>query len=275
MRSTVVSEARRKRILERLEQTGSVLSAQAASEFGVSMLTIRRDLDLLASQGLIQRVHGGAQALTREVSRAREVSGEGGALELRYTQRQSHEAEVKRRIGQQAAELVQDFETVYLDAGTTTLEVARALKLRPLTRIQVVTHAVNLAAELVGVAHIRVFCIGGEIFEESYAATGQVAVELVKRFSYDRCFIAGMGVDLTVGITNGRVPEVEVKAVAMTRAHWTCLVADASKWGVRTFAPIAPLSSVQAFVTDDRLPDLGAQAIEQLGISLYRVSHRV
>ena len=265
----MVSEARRKRILERLEQTGSLLSAHAATEFGVSMLTIRRDLDLLASQGLIQRVHGGAPARPREASR------DTGSLEVRYTQRQSHEAEVKRRIGQRAAELVQDFETVYLDAGTTTLEVARALKLRSLTRIQVVTHAVNLAAELVGVAHIRVFCIGGEIFEESYATTGQVAVELVKRFSYDRCFIAGMGVDLASGITNGRVPEVEVKAAAMARAHWTYLVADASKWGVRTFAPIAPLSSVQAFVTDDRLPDSDAQAIRQLGISLHCVSHRV
>jgi len=271
----VVSEARRKRILERLEQSGSLSNAHAANEFGVSMLTIRRDLDLLESRGLIQRVHGGAQALSREAPRemTRDLSREDGALEVRYNQRQLQGTEVKRRIGQQAAELVQDFETVYLDAGTTTLEVARALKLRPLTRIQVVTHAVNLAAELVGVAHIRVFCIGGEIFEESYAATGQVAVELVRRFSYDRCFLAGMGVDPSAGITNGRVPEVEVKTAALERAHWTCLVADASKWGVRTFAPIAPLSSVQAFVTDDRLPESGVQAVAHLGIALYCVSY--
>jgi len=268
----VVSETRRQRILERLEQTGTLSNANAASEFGVSMLTIRRDLDLLESRGLIERVHGGAQARAKlEASAPRD----DGALGLRYAQRQSQEAEVKRRIGQRAAELVEDGETVYLDAGTTTLEVARALRLRSLSRVQVVTHAVNLAAELVGVPHLRVFCIGGEIFEESYAATGQVAVELVKRFSYDRCFVAGMGVDPDAGITNGRVPEVEVKAAAMARARWSCLVADASKWGTRTFAPIAPLSSVQAFVTDDRLPEAGCRIVQDLGIALYCVSHRV
>lgn len=256
----MLASQRRKHIIERIEQLGTLSNTQAASEFGVSMLTIRRDLDLLEQQGLIRRVHGGAQA-----SRNGATASLGG---VGYDQRLHRDHAAKLRIGARAAELVQDGETIFLDAGTTTIEIARALKTRPLRSVRVVTHAVNIAAELVGLPQFRVFSIGGEIFEETYASTGQVAVELLSRYSYDRFFLACMGFDPRAGITNARLPEVEVKVAAMHQARWTGLVADASKWGVHTFARIAPLGSVQAVVSDERLPPAARAEVQQLGLDL-------
>lgn len=250
-------DLRRRHIYERIVELGWLSSAQAAKEFHVSPLTIRRDLEVLEQQGLVQRVRGGAQV--------------AGTPDVAYARRAARERDAKRRIGEFAADLVQDGETVYLDAGTTTLEIARALKTRARRDVRVVTHAVNLAAELVALPHLKVFSIGGEIFEETYAATGAAAVDMVGRYRYDRLFLACMGFDAQAGITNVRVPEVEIKAAALANARWTALVADASKWGVHTFARIAPLDRVQAVVTDDRLPDRAVETLRHLGLEVHLV----
>jgi DeoR/GlpR family transcriptional regulator of sugar metabolism len=251
----LLAETRRQHILARVATLGSLSNAQAAEEFGVSLLTIRRDVETLARQGLVARVHGGVRTVTES--------------NLLYDERAKQRLNAKQQIGVQAASLVRDGETVYLDAGTTTLEVAHALRHGPLKALRIVTHAVNIAAELVARPGFSIFLIGGEIFEDTYAATGRAAVQMLSEYRFDRMFLACMGFDPQGGVTNARVPEVEVKAAAMAQSAWTGLVADATKWGVTTFARIVPLSGINAVISDEQLPAEAQQILSQLGIELY------
>jgi DeoR/GlpR family transcriptional regulator of sugar metabolism len=251
----LLADMRRQHILARVASLGSISNAQAAEEFGVSVLTIRRDVEMLARQGLVARIHGGVRSVTDS--------------NLHYDERAKHRLSAKQQIGQQAASLVKEGETVYLDAGTTTLEVAYALRRSPLKTLRIATHAVNIAVELAVRPGFTVFLIGGEIFEDTYAATGRAAVQMLSGYRFDRMFLACMGFDPQGGITNARVPEVEVKTAALAQSGWTCLVADAAKWGVTTFARIVPLNGVNAVISDTQLPFEAQQTLTHLGLELY------
>jgi DeoR/GlpR family transcriptional regulator of sugar metabolism len=238
---------RHRHILELLEREGSTSNAQLADDLEVSLMTVRRDLSDLEHRGLVQRVHGGVQRL--------------GNADVIYSLRATRDLKAKRAIGLAAAALVRDDETIYLDAGTTTIEVARSLRRCKLRHIKVVTHAVNIATELAGQPQFTVIQVGGEIYRQTYAATGPLALEAIRRFSFDRLFLAAQGFTLEGGVSNGNLTENEIKQTAMQTARWVALVADASKYGQTMFSRIAALERIHALVTDNRL---GADVIKAL-----------
>ena len=264
------AEERRKLLLERIEAAGTLSNAEVADAFNVSMLTIRRDLELLERDGLIRRIYGGAQHISVPLIEA--------ARSIDFQQRAQQNLDLKKRIAELAAETVMDGETVFLDAGTTTLALARALvertlnqrtlSERPPMNVRIVTHAVNIANEFAGHQNFRIFAIGGEIFEETRASTGQFTLDTIRRFAYDRCFVGCMGFDVQNGMTNARMPEVDVKNAVIERSSWVCLVADSLKWGVNAFAPIAPLERCHCVVSDSGLPDEAQRKVRRLGIDL-------
>lgn len=256
----MLASDRKHKILELVEREGSLASAKVASALGVSLMTVRRDLEELEERGLLQRVHGGAQAL--------------GEHEAAYGLRRRREFEAKRRIGLFAANLIQDNETVYLDAGTTTMEVALGLRRRKLSGVFVVTHSVNIAAELSGLAGITVYQLGGEIYRQTYSAVGPRAISALNDFSFDRAFIGCQGFDLNAGITNSNLAEVDIKLAAIRCSRWACLVADATKNTHVSFARIAPLSAVQAILTDARLPEPDLAALLGAGLEVIIASER-
>lgn len=231
---------RRRLILETIALQGAVHTCTLAHTLGVSEMTVRRDLAALDKEGLLLRVHGGAQT-------ARDA-------DVGYGLRLRRKPDAKRAIGRAAAKLVGSYETVFLDAGTTTTEVAKALRQRSdLKGVNVVTHAVNLAAELSGGEAVTVIQVGGEIYRQTYSTIGPTALETIERFSFDRMFLAAQGVDAKDGLTNSNLLEVQVKVAAMSRARWTCLVADASKWGRRSMYRIAGLNGIDAWLADEEL----------------------
>jgi DeoR family transcriptional regulator of aga operon len=250
----MLASDRQRRILELLEHKGSLSNTKLAVDLRVSLMTVRRDLSELEQRGLLVRVHGGVQkVVTNDI---------GYALRSR----RAHAA--KTRIGVRAAQLIQDGETIYLDAGTTTVEIARALLGRTPRGLRVVTHAVNIAMELSGHSEISLIQVGGEIYRQTYAATGPLALETIARFSFDRMFLACQGFDTEGGLSNGNLTENEVKQAAMRASRWIGLVADASKWTRTTFARIAPLDAIHAIITDNRLPESGRVALQELGLEV-------
>lgn len=253
----MTSHERLQRILELIGRQGSLTNAALARALEVSTMTVRRDLDILECQGYLRRVHGGARAVDE--------------LDVGYGLRQGRNVGAKRRIGARAAEFVQNGETIYLDAGTTTMEVARALKRRSLHGVRVVTHAVNIAAELSGSPGLGVLQVGGELFLQTYSATGPLALETIRRFSFDRLFLAAQGVDLAAGLTNSSLLEAEVKNAAIAASRWVCLVCDASKWGRVTFAPCGSLGDIDLFITDARLPPEARIKLVELGLEVIAV----
>jgi DeoR/GlpR family transcriptional regulator of sugar metabolism len=257
------AEERRKQLLQRIEQAGSLTNTAAAAEFQVSMLTIRRDLEQLEQDGFIRRVYGGAQHISVPVLEP--VKG------VEFRQRLLQNLEAKTRIAERATDSICEGETIYLDAGTTALAMAKAITARGLRNIRIVTHAVNITNEFTNYTQCKVFSVGGELYEETGACTGQFTLDTIRRFHYDRFFLGCMGFDVINGMTNARIAEVDIKNAVIEKSNWVCLIADSSKWNSNNFAPIAPLERCHRIITDTGLNPNARHQIKQQGIELELV----
>ncbi len=244
----MLAHVRHQLILDQLKRGQSFTNAEIAESIGVSVMTIRRDLAQLEQQGLLRRVYGGAQNITE--------------LDIGYAQRSRREHQAKAMIGALAVECIQDNETVYLDGGTTVIEIARALRRRGVRNVHLFTHAINIAGELIGVPDIEVYQMPGQMYRESYSAVGPLTLETIRRFRFDRLFLAAQGFD-PEGLTNPNLLEIEVKQELIARSTWVCLVADGTKWGKSAFARVAPLSALNAVITDSRIPATGLAVLKQ------------
>jgi DeoR family transcriptional regulator, aga operon transcriptional repressor len=247
--SRLLAEQRRRRILDLIEQRGQITVRDLVEKFSISAVTARADLDALASEGMAVRSHGGA---VRRVEASQDYP-----LRLKTT---LHHAE-KARIGKAAAELIQNGETVILDSGTTTAEIARHLKMRRLQSVTVITHALNIASELVDASTLSVIMIGGLLRPVSGSFVGPQAETMLKEFHADRLFLAVDGFDLELGPSTPDLLEAQLNTVMMRVSKEVNVVADFSKLGRRSLSRIGPVSGVHRLITDSRAP---AEFIEAL-----------
>ena len=247
--SRLLAEQRRRRILDLIEQRGQITVRDLVEKFSISAVTARADLDALASEGIAVRSHGGA---VRRVEASQDYP-----LRLKTT---LHHGE-KARIGKAAAELIQNGETVILDSGTTTAEIARHLKMRRLQSVTVITHALNIASELVDASTLSIIMIGGLLRPVSGSFVGPQAETMLKEFHADRLFLAVDGFDLELGPSTPDLLEAQLNTVMMRVSKEVNVVADFSKLGRRSLSRIGPLSGVHRLITDSRAP---AEFIEAL-----------
>lgn len=253
----MLNEERRRAILELLNHDGRVLVKDLAPRFNTSQVTIRKDLEVLHSRGLIHRTHGGALPVPV-----------GALLDPSLREKEKLHRKEKQRIGAAAARLVKEGESVILDSGTTTTAVARALhEFRNLT---VITNAVNIAAELAGTA-IEVILTGGILRENSFSLVGPLAEETLRRLSADILFLGVDGFDVNFGLTTPNLLEAKVNRVMMEIAKRTVVVCDASKFGRRSLSLIAPPSMVHQAITDSKIAKSDLKALEDAGIEVTLV----
>jgi DeoR family transcriptional regulator of aga operon len=250
-------EERRDQILNLLHKHGKVRVKELSKRLKISEVTIRNDLQELHERGHLRKTHGGAippLAVNNETP-----------LQEKY---RAHAAE-KSRIGEAAAALINDGETIILDSGTTTQEIAKRIKdKRDLT---VITNGVNIAMELVGVPGIRVVLLGGVLRANAFSIVGHFAEEMLQHFSADKLFLAADACDLQFGISTPNLEEARVNQ-AMTRiAREKYLVADASKFGKRSLSRILPLSEMDQVITDAQLPRDYQQALRECKVALVLV----
>lgn len=243
-------------MLRRLTTHGEVGFTELAEEFGVSEMTIRRDLETLEADGLARRVRGGAISV---VSRSYEPP-----LAVRATTASA----AKTAIGAAAAKLVNEGDTVIIDVGTTTLELAKALHgHRGLT---VVTASLPIAVELGNNPDIRVIVTGGQVRSGELSLTGGIAEDAFRALNCDLAFIGVAGICAAPGLTEYNQDDARVKRAAIAAARRSIVLADSSKLGRVTFATVAPLSAIDAVVTDapaaqqaaGELAAAGAEVIE-------------
>ncbi|MGH3262899.1 MAG: DeoR/GlpR family DNA-binding transcription regulator [Trebonia sp.] len=247
---------RRQAVLRRLTAHGEVGFNELAEEFGVSEMTIRRDLETLEADGLARRVRGGAISV---VSRSYEPP-----LAVRATTASA----AKAAIGTAAASLVNEGDTVIIDVGTTTLELARALHGR--RGLTVVTASLPIAVELGGDPDIRVIVTGGQVRSGELSLTGGITEDVFGALNCDLAFIGVAGIRATPGLTEYNPDDARVKRAAIAAARRSVVLADSSKLGRVAFATVAPLSAVDAVVTDapaarqpaGELAAAGAEVIE-------------
>jgi DeoR family fructose operon transcriptional repressor len=231
-------------ILQFLTEKGVASVAALAQEFHVSEMTIRRDLAELEGQRALQRTYGGATVYDPAIF---EVS-----LQAKTTQF----VEEKRRIGKAAAELVNDGDIIILDAGSTTMLVAKYLKAK---RITVITNALNIAADLSDCANIELYIAGGHLRQGVLAIVGPETAQFFANIRADKIFMGVDGIDLRGGVMVPDLNEAHTKRAMAQSAKELVVVADHTKIGRSTLSTIVPLAKVDKIITgreaDTRLLD--------------------
>ena len=229
---------RREQILTLLKKDGSVKVVDLVKRFGVSIETIRRDLEALEMEGFLRRVYGGA---VRESRRSEET-----LLQDRMVQN----AAEKERIGKAAAAFVQDGDVIGIDVGTTTLEMARALLTRDL-RIIVITNSIQIAATLSASEKIEVILIGGRVRHGELSVGGHMLTEANMRlFQTDKLFLGVGGITDKFGITDFREEETAFRRIGIERTKEVYALADHSKFGVTAMYHVCDADRIHTVVTD-------------------------
>jgi DeoR family transcriptional regulator, aga operon transcriptional repressor len=241
-------------ILTRLSENGSVAVTGLAQDLGVSMATIRRDLELLESQRLLSRTHGGAVS-----------HGVLYELPLRYRSGR-HEAE-KHRIATAAAERLGEARVVGLTGGTTTTEVARRIAGRTLT---VVTNALNIAAELAVRPNLKLVVTGGVARPESYELVGPLADSTLDVLNIDVVFVGVDGAS-RAGMTTHHEVEAHTDQRMIQRAHRVVVVCDASKIGRSALAVICQARDVDELITDSTADPAALDELRAAGMRVITV----
>ncbi len=248
----MLNEERRRGILALLNRDGRVLVKDLARHFRISQITIRKDLELLDSQGVVQRTHGGALPLQ-----------EGALLDPSLREKEKLHRKQKLLIAEEAARLVEEGQSVLLDSGTTTTAIARALK--DMAQLTVITNAINIAAELAG-TNVEVILTGGMLRKNSFSLVGPLAERTLRQLSADILFLGVDGFDTKAGLFTPNLLESEVNRTMVEIARRTIAVCDSSKFGRRSLCNIMPVTAVQEVITDKQIPKSDLQALKEAGV---------
>jgi DeoR/GlpR family transcriptional regulator of sugar metabolism len=243
---------RQNQILQLLVRQQRISIADICASFEISAATARRDLESLAGEGKIRRVHGSAILLTQPPP------------EQPILQRQGEQAEEKVRIGQAAAKLVQAGETIYLGSGTTVLETARALRGR--RDLTVLTNSLLVINALAGAEGINIICLGGMLRESEFSFIGHITEQAVAEVRADKVFIGTRAISLEYGLTNEYLPETMTDRLILKAGKEIIVLADHTKFGRATTVLLAPLERIHTIVTDQQTPQDFVDAVQRLGI---------
>ena len=239
-----------------LSQDQVVRVEELAERLKVSTATVRRDLDELETLGEIRRVHGGA------------VNTGSRLEEPLFDDKTSVAAKEKRRIAEAAVRYIKANDTVFLDGGSTVLELARLLKDR--SNVTVVTNSLRAAVELAGRGP-RVIMIGGELRRLSQTMVGPLTGFTMRQLHVDKAFMGTIGLSLEEGLTTTEPNEAHTKELVMDQAREVILLADSSKAGKISFTHAGRLDNVRILITDTRIDQGFAKALRKRGVKIVRV----
>ncbi|MGE5485977.1 MAG: DeoR/GlpR family DNA-binding transcription regulator [Ignavibacteriales bacterium] len=245
------AEERHQRIVELLRQDNRITVSGLVDLLNVSEATIRRDLRYLKMKGLITRTHGGA------------ILAEGTGFEPTMLEKEEQFRAEKERIGRLAAGLIEDGDTVILDGGTTTVEIARNLRNRE--GITVITNAINVCTELAR-SDMDIILIGGSLRKPTLTLVGSLAEATLKQFHVDKVFLGMNGVSVSHGLTTPNLTEAQAKRLMLEQAETVVVVADHSKIEKTSLVTVAGISEVDVLVTDDGISREQKQAFEDSGV---------
>ncbi|SHG26420.1 DeoR/GlpR family DNA-binding transcription regulator [Ornithinibacillus halophilus] len=229
---------RREWILQLLKDNGKVEIDELARELDVSTMTIRRDLDQLEEDGQVIRIHGGA------------VLPKPLITETPFITKESKRMDQKRAIANKAISYIKDGQTILLDSGTTTLELARLLKQRE--NLTIITNDIKIAAELLD-SQLRVIVTGGELQNDVGALFGPQTHQLLKDIHVDLFFLGAHAIDLKAGVTSPTFEKSLVKQLMIQSAENTWLLADSSKIQQKAFSKVCDLKEINGFITDNEI----------------------
>lgn len=242
---------RRAKIIQEIQDHGQVKVSQMSQLLGVSEVTIRNDLAKLDKKGLLIRTRGGAFK--------QDLVG----VDFAISEKRRHHLKEKQLIGKKAADFIHDGETIILDSGSTTVEIARNLESQQ--DLSIITNAVNMVGILARYKSHRVIILGGFLRHNSLSLVGSQAEENLRNYSCDKLFLGVDGIESNYGISTPNVEEAHLNRLMIEVAKEVILVTDSSKFLRRSFAFISTLDKIDTIVTDSGIPENELKILEDMG----------
>lgn len=230
-------EERRRHIRELVGERGRITVAELATKFDISQVTARNDLNALAEIGAVVRTRGGALA-----QRADEDLPIGVKQSLRRAE--------KMRIAEAAVQLIGEGQTIVLDSGTTTAEIAKQIRGLKLQSVNVITNALNIAVLLAGAPHVTLIMLGGVLRPSSYSLGGPQAEAALQGLHADILFLGFDGLDPEIGVMTPHLLEARLNTRMLEIARSVVAVGDSSKLGRRSLSVIAKIEQIDRIITD-------------------------
>ena len=246
---------RRQEILNLIREDGHAKVQKLAQIFNVSEVTIRQDLETLEKMGFVQREYGGA--FLKDV---------GSFATTGTLINENLMVEEKKEIARKAAALIQEGETIILDSGSTTTEVAKLMT--GFANLTVITNALNIAYILGGNPGINLIVSGGEFKAPTLSLTGDMAAATFKGIHVNKCFLATAGISPDLQLTYPSLSDLVVKSAMIRASDKVYLVADSSKIGITSFASLGRLSLIDTIITDSKISPAQIEAIRELKVDL-------
>jgi DeoR family transcriptional regulator of aga operon/DeoR family fructose operon transcriptional repressor len=256
----VKTDPRRQQILDLLEETGALNVGELADRFAVSVVTIRKDLDELESEGLLQRTFGGA------------VFSHRSRFNRSFFERVQMRRHEKRAIAAAALGYIKDGDTIVLDAGTTTLALAQLLK-EQVKSAFIITCSVPVALELSSAGY-DILLLGGLVRNKSLALLGRETLTILDRYRADKAFLGSSGFTAEKGHSTPNPEDAQIKEAIMRVADETYVLVDSSKYGHNCLTRFARLGDVDLTITDSHLASSKAKSLEAAGATLQVVDVR-
>lgn len=250
-------QERQKKILEYIKEKPSVSVTELSNVFKVSTVTIRKDLNELSEDGKIERTHGGAMSLNKSSYEETEDAKEFMNIES------------KQEIAAKALKLIDEGSTIILDAGSTTLELAKLLVEKKLKGVTVITYALNIAYIMRQSREYNLVMIGGQFRFGMMSFVGPYAIQMLQGLHADRSFIGINGYTLEEGLTTPNPYEAEVKRNIVARSKECFLLADSKKYGNICMSKVADVSELDGIVTDEGLSSAIRQGLLERGVRVY------
>jgi DeoR family transcriptional regulator, aga operon transcriptional repressor len=252
----MLAEERRRRIQEVIERNGRIMVEDIVSRFKVSAVTARSDLDVLSERGNLIRSHGGA---VRQLNAAVDYP-------LRFKETIHHAEKV--RIGHAAAALVKPHQTIILDSGTTTAQIAVQLKSARVHPLTVITNGLNIASELALSENISLIMLGGILRHASSSFVGPQAERMLEALHADHLFLAVDGLHPEEGYSTPDILEAQLNDVMIRVASEVTVVADASKFNRRSLSLIGKIECARRIITDERVDQEIAAKLRSRGLEV-------
>ena len=247
--------ARHQRIIELVSESGYASIEEMARKFDVTPQTVRRDINSLSEQGLLKRIHGGAGL----VSSVRNIT---------YQTRKTLFSKEKTIIAEFAVDFIPDNASMFINIGTTTEAVARALASKR-KGIKVITNNLNVASMLGVNSDFEIIIAGGMVRSKDLGITGEATVEFIRQFKVDYGIIGVSGIDQDGSLLDFDYNEVRVAKTIIKNSRKTFLITDSSKFGRNAMVRLGHLSDIDAIFTDSNPPKEFRKAIREAGVELH------
>ncbi|GKV65958.1 MULTISPECIES: DeoR/GlpR family DNA-binding transcription regulator [unclassified Sporosarcina] len=253
----LLSEERKLEIMDELNRTGKLKVAELSAKFKVSPETIRRDLTFLEEEGVLKRVYGGAIKSGYQMG------------EPPFSNRTEFNTNAKKKIGKLGADLISDGDTVFIDTGTTTAELA--LQIVNKEDVRILTNCIPVALALMESLNKKLFSgevilLGGTLDPIQQSISGQLSEPVLDNFNLDKAFISIGGISLVKGVSDYNLNECLLSKKVISNSKQVIVLTDQSKIGVQALCKIAPLSEVDVVLCDEECPASWKNDIMSLGI---------